>query len=57
MANAPRDERPLHDQIIQHELRGLEGDQVLRLIVVELRKLREAICSLDGYPKKSPGGD
>lgn len=41
MAQVPRSERAVHDQIIGHDLIGLDERTLLALLIVELRKLRQ----------------
>lgn len=59
MAYAYRDERPVQDQIIGHGLSTLNAEQVNKLLIVELRKLRETMAEAaellrDRQPSASP---
>lgn len=46
MAYAYRDERSVQDQIIGHGLAMLNAEQVNKLLIVEIRKLREGIAEV-----------
>lgn len=40
------DDKPVHDRIIEHELHALSPEQTFKLLVIELRGLREEVRSL-----------
>ena len=54
MALIPRDERAVHDQIIQHDLVGRDTTQLMAMVLIELRRLRE---DLAGYHRPAAQED
>ena len=40
----PRDPREVHDQIIAHGLDGKSAEQLMALLVIELRRMREQLA-------------
>src|ERR1700731_891745 len=41
-----RDPRPVHDQIIDHDLVTLSDGQVLRLLLIEMRRIRADMAQM-----------
>ncbi len=41
-----RDPRPVHDQIIDHDLVGKSTREMVALLVIEMRRFREEIAQL-----------
>lgn len=48
-AAAYRDERPIHDQLIGHGLAALNAEQIAKLTLVELRRVREELARLNAH--------
>lgn len=51
-----RDPRELHDQIIDHDLVGKTEMQLLAILVIEVRRLRDQMAELTHNVRLSAGG-